>query len=237
MVAPVPTYLVTGATRGIGRCLVDQLAGAHQLIALGRSPTALAQLPVADRVVADLSDPAGLPAALGPLLNRLDGRHGRHGLDGLDGLVHCAGIATRGRLADASVEAWNRHMAINVVAAAELTRLLLPALRAARATIVFVNSGQGLVASPNSCVYAASKFALRALADSLRGEEPEVRVCSVYPGRVATDMQRALRAEEGGRYEPDSYLRPETVAAAIADVLATPPDAVVADITLRPRHP
>ena len=50
-------------------------------------------------------------------------------------------------------------------------------------------------------------------------------------------MQRALRGQEGGAYEPERYLRPETVAGVIAQILATPPDAVITEVTLRPAHP
>lgn len=197
--------------------------GGHELIALGRRSTALRELPVAQRVVADLSEPAGLEAAL-------------PAFDWLDGVVHCAGVALRGGLQSSSVAEWQRQMAVNVIAPAELTRLLLPALRAGRGTVVFVNSGQGRTAAADSTIYASTKFALRALADSLRAGEPLLRVSSVFPGRVATDMQRALREQEGGPYEPSSYLQPSTVAAAIVSALTAPPDAVVADITLRPAH-
>ncbi len=217
-------YLVTGATRGIGRVLVEQLAPEHDVIAVGRSADALAELNVTERIVADLAEPAALAASF-PALDRLDG------------VVHCAGIAIRGDLADSSVADWDRHLALNVVAAAELTRLLLPALRAAGGAVVLVNSGQGLSASANSAVYASSKFALRGLADALRAEEPSLRVTTVYPGRVATEMQQALREQEGEPYEPERYLRPETVAGVVAQVLATPPDAVITEVTLRPAHP
>jgi NADP-dependent 3-hydroxy acid dehydrogenase YdfG len=220
-------YLITGATRGIGRVLVEQLAPEHDLIVVGRSAEALAELPARARIVADLSMPAELATAA-PALGRLG-----H----LDAVVHCAGMALRADLADSTVADWQDHLTLNVVAVAELTRLLLPALRAAGGAVVLVNSGQGRSASANSSVYAASKFALRGLADSLRAEEPDLRVTSVYPGRVATDMQRTLREQEGGAYEPERYLRPETVAGVIAQILSTPADAVITEVTLRPAHP
>ena len=84
------------------------------------------------------------------------------------------------------------QLPVNLVAPAELTRALLPGLRAARGTVVFLNSGAGLVAHPEWSAYAASKFGLRAIADSLRAEEAGagVRVTSVYLGRIATPMHR-----------------------------------------------
>jgi hypothetical protein len=48
-------------------------------------------------------------------------------------------------------------------------------------------------------------------------------------------MQRTVRAYEGGPFEPALYLRPSTVAEVIAQVLATPPDAVVPEVVVRPR--
>ncbi len=215
-------YLITGATRGIGRALVDALAPSHEVIALGRSAAALDSLPVKQRIVADLANPAALADAIAPI-------------DQLDGVVHSAGIAVLGRVSTVDTAEWTRQFVVNVVAPAELTRLLLPALRAAGGSVVFVNSGQGQRAKPGWAGYAASKFALRALADALRLEEPALRVTTVYPGRTATDMQRGVRAFEGVEYVEADYIRPSTVAAAIAQVLAAPPDAITTELTLRPR--
>ena len=65
--------------------------------------------------------------------------------------------------------------------------------------------------------------------------EPALRVTTVYPGRTDTDMQRALVSFEGGEYDPDRFLRPDTVAELVARVLATPPDGHVHEVVLRPR--
>jgi NAD(P)-dependent dehydrogenase (short-subunit alcohol dehydrogenase family) len=82
--------------------------------------------------------------------------------------------------------------------------------------------------------YSASKFALRAFADSLREDEPALRVTTVYPGRTDTDMQRELVAYEGGEYDPANFLRPETVAVVVAKAVATPPDGHLHEVVLRP---
>jgi NADP-dependent 3-hydroxy acid dehydrogenase YdfG len=82
--------------------------------------------------------------------------------------------------------------------------------------------------------YSASKFALRAFADSLREGEPQLRVTSIFPGRTDSAMQRELVAFEGGEYEPDNFLRPETVAAAVADAVAMPRDGHLHEVVLRP---
>ena len=85
---------------------------------------------------------------------------------------------------------------------------LLPALRTAGGHVVFVNSGAGINASPGLASYSASKFALRGFADSLRNDEPSLRVTSVHPGRIATEMQEKLVAYEGREYDAGAIPQP-----------------------------
>ncbi len=253
--AGMGTYLITGATGGIGAALAEMLADrGHDLVLLGRSPERLAEVAAAlsggahartqvlvrngagapqapsgprgtvQTVAVDLSKPRRLEAALAAA--DLPGR--------LDGVVHSAGVVDLGPVAEAGADHWIDQLMVNLVSAAELTRLLLPALRAAAGHVVFVNSGAGLRANPGWSAYAASKHGLRALADSLRAEEPALRVTSVYPGRTATEMQRRVRAQEGRPYDPSEFADPATVARVILGALQTPRDATVTDVSVRP---
>ena len=221
-----PTALITGASRGIGAAVAAALAPTHDLLLGGRDVQALkavaAQYPAAVPWPVELTDPGALAVAAATI-------------ERLDVLVHSAGVAMLGALAETPLDVWRTTLEINVVAVAELTRLLLPALRAASGQIVLINSGAGLQANPNWGAYAASKFALRAFADVLRAEEPRLRVTTVYPGRTATDMQREIRESEGSDYLPNDYLTPESVAQAVRFALLAPPDAHVNDVTVRPR--
>ncbi|HIW30613.1 MAG TPA: SDR family NAD(P)-dependent oxidoreductase, partial [Candidatus Luteococcus avicola] len=82
---------------------------------------------------------------------------------------------------------------------------------------------------------SASKFALRALTDALREEERgKVRVSSVHPGRVDTDMQVDLQAQMGRRYVAAEHLRPESVAEAVALAVYASPEAMVEQVSIRP---
>ncbi|GAA2620703.1 SDR family oxidoreductase [Actinomadura fulvescens] len=250
------TFLITGATGGIGRAVAEQLRQrGHDLILTGRSPERLATLTKAlgtgahastqviihngdpgavrtatpqrgaiQTIALDLTEPRRLEAALAE--TTMPGR--------LDGVVHSAGMVDLGPVAEQDADHWIDQLMVNLVSAAELTRILLPALRAAQGQVVFVNSTAGLQANKNWSAYAASKFGLRALADSLRAEETAVRVTTVYPGRTATEMQQKVRAQEGQPYDAADFADPRSVARGVLAALEMPRDAVVSDITVRP---
>ncbi|MHA6623784.1 SDR family oxidoreductase [Pseudonocardia sichuanensis] len=225
-----PLALVTGASRGIGAAVARALAPGHDVLLGGRDSAALhalaAELPGSRPWPVDLTDGRALAEAAG-------------GIERLDVLVHSAGVGLLGTVAETPASTWRRQFEINVVAVAELTRLLLPALRAAGGRVVLLNSGAGLTARAGWASYAASKFALRAFADALRAEEAGngVRVTSVHPGRVDTQMQREVVAQEGGDYRPESYLRPESVAGAVLLAVTAPDDAALTELVLRPAGP
>ncbi|WP_214407080.1 SDR family oxidoreductase [Pseudonocardia lacus] len=222
-----PLALITGASRGIGAAVARTLADDHDLLLGGRDPQALValagELPSATPWPVDLTDDAAVAQAV-------------RGLDRLDVLVHCAGVGLLGTVAETPAATWRHQFEVNVVAVAELTRLLLPALRAARGRVVLLNSGAGHAARAGWASYAASKFALRAFADALRAEEGGngVRVTSVHPGRTDTDMQREVVRQESGEYRPERYLRVESVAAAVALAVRASADAEVVEVVVRP---
>jgi len=222
--APRPTALVTGATRGIGLAIARDLSRTHHVVVHGRDEEAVAalaaSLPSASPWVADLAGrPFEAPA-----------------LDRLDVVVHAAGVIGGDAVEGTSRDDWRRVFEVNVFAVAELTRQLLPALRAAQGTVVAINSGSGFTAGPGGSTYAASKFALRALTDSLREEERPhgVRVSSVHPGRVDTDMQHELVEREGGVYDAALYLEPGSVADAVRLVVDLPHGATAEVVSVRP---
>jgi len=221
--------LVTGAGSGIGQAVADLLhARGDDLVLLARNEQRAARL--ADRYagsdvrVIDLAEPASMAAAV-------------VGVEPLDAIVHAAGVITLGPVADQRLDDFIEQLTVNLLAPAELTRLLLPALRATRGTAVFLNSGAGLAAHAGWSAYAASKFGLRAFADALRAEEADsgVRVTTVYPGRTATPMQEQVHEHEGREYDAADWSAPETVAATIVHVLDLPGDSTISEVTLRPR--
>lgn len=222
------THLVTGAGSGIGAVVAARLLErgdeVHVVARSEERAVELAeQLPGVRTLVADLARPEAVEVLRLP--------------DRLDSVVHAAGVVRLGTVAELSVQDWTDQVQVNLVAPAALTRVALPALRAAAGTVVLVNSGAGLFAHPQWSAYAAGKHGLRALADALRAEEAAhgVRVTSIYPGRTATPMQEQVHAQEGKEYDPADWIRPETVADAVLHVLDLPGDATVPDLTIKPR--
>ena len=225
-------HLVTGAGSGIGRVLARRLTErGDELVLVARNQSRAADLgrdfPGARVLVGDLAEPS--------TLNGL----GREVEGPLDTLVHCAGVVELAPVARLRLRDLEEQLAVNLTAPAVLTREFLPQVREARGTVVFVNSSAGLSASPDWSAYAASKFGLRALADSLRAEEVEhgVRVTTVYPSRTATPMQERVHEQEGRTYDASRWISPETVVDTILHVLDLPDDATIPDVTVRPVGP
>jgi NADP-dependent 3-hydroxy acid dehydrogenase YdfG len=221
----MPSAMITGASRGLGAAIAAALAPTHTLFLAGRPSDQLDE--VAARYGAttwpvDFNDLDAIAPVVEPIVE-------------LDVLIHNAGVAYPGRVAETTVDEWRDTMQVNVLGVVALTLPLLPALRAAGGHVVFVNSGSGINASPGLASYSASKFALRGFADSLRNDEPSLRVTSVHPGRIATEMQEGLVAYEGRDYNPEQFLSVDTVAKVIADAVNAARDAHIHEVIVRPR--
>lgn len=228
------TCVVTGASSGIGRAIAVALASAGATVcAVGRRRVELEATAKrtngVGRFVLYEADLVG--DDLKRLSEALLAREG-----GVDVLVHSAGTISIGDLETASVRDLDRQYAANVRAPYLLTQALLPALRANCGQIVFINSTVGLAARANVAQYAATKHALKAIADSLREEiNPHgVRVVSVYPGRTATPLQATVHEIEGKSYDPDRLMQPEDVASVVLNALTLPRSTEVTDLMVRP---
>jgi short-subunit dehydrogenase len=225
------THLITGAGSGIGAAVAESLhARGDDLVLLARNDERAARLadafPGSRTIVADLADPGAL--------DRVSDIPER-----LDSLLHIAGVVELAPVSELRTADLRETLDVNLVAPALLTRACLPALRAAQGIVVFVNSAAGLSAGASWAAYAASKFGLRALADSLRAEEMEsgVRVTTVFPSRTATPMQEKVHEQEGRTYDSSRWINAETVAGTILHVLDLPRDATIPEVTVRPLVP
>ena len=225
--------LVTGASRGIGRAIAVTLAQEGATLRLvGRDDAALemtaalcgGSVAVCPTDLARDQDIAALAARL------------EREADRLDVVVHAAGIIVPGSTAEATPADFDAQYRVNARAPWMLTRALLPLLRSARGQVVFVNSTVGLRANAGVGPYAATKHALRAIADALRDEvnADGVRVTSVYVGRTATALQQALHTRERRPWRPERLIQPDDVAAVVVHALTLPLTVEMTDVTVRP---
>jgi NAD(P)-dependent dehydrogenase (short-subunit alcohol dehydrogenase family) len=212
--------LVTGATGGIGGAIAVELASAGATVVVaGRDPQRLAE--VAERV-------GGARAVAGDLTRREDAEELASAAAGVDILVHAAGHYGRGDDPDA----FEAQLRANLVAPYRLTNLLLESLL----DLVFINSSQGLNASPGVGQFAATQHGLRAVADALRGEVNDrgTRVLNVHVGRTATPRQERIFAMEGRDYTPERLMQPEDVGHIVLAALVLPRTAEMTSVSMRP---
>jgi NADP-dependent 3-hydroxy acid dehydrogenase YdfG len=228
--------VVTGASGAIGGAVALGLAKEGAGLCLpGRSVTKLEEVarrlrPVAPYVRYDQLDLESEEAIV-EFADRL-----RHEVRRIDILVHSAGVISMGHLCDAPMRDLDWQYRINVRAPYLLTQALLPEIKLSEGQIVFINSSAGLDAHSTVGQYAATKHALKAVADALREEiNPQgVRVTSIYVGRTASSMQASVHKFEQKDYSPELLLQPADVASIVISALALPRTAEVTDIHIRP---
>jgi 3-oxoacyl-[acyl-carrier protein] reductase len=195
--------LVTGASRGIGRGIALELAGAGAAVAVNYRRDADAAV----GVVAAIERQGGRAVAIAASLDRpedveLLAAAAAEQLGAVDLLVANAGIASRGAtVADTDAAEVARVMQVHALSTHRLASLLLPGMRAApRADVIVISSSELAHMRAGGAPYNMAKAALEALAFTLAHEEAAngVRVNVVAPGLVATDMgDRLVRAKLG----------------------------------------
>ena len=178
----MPSVLVSGASRGIGLAITRHMsARGWQVYAGARSDSALGELAAIPNVhptrleITDRDSVAALADALPAKL---------------DGVVNNAGIVVNGPVEGLTLDDLTRQLDVNVVAQIAVTQAVLPKIRAAKGRIVFISSFSGLITTPGTGAYCASKYALEALGDALRMELRPwgIGVSLVEPGPIRTDI-------------------------------------------------
>ncbi|WP_288801292.1 SDR family oxidoreductase [uncultured Corynebacterium sp.] len=220
---------ITGASRGLGKAIAEELSKDHHIIVGGSSDTAAEvaqQLPSAEPFIADLAD-------LHAVREQVDAL----GLEQVDVLVHAAGVTAHKATTETTADEWQRAFDVNFFAVAELTRLLLPALQATRGTLVAMNSGAGNHSGAGYGPYATTKHALKAYTDALRDEQRDaIRVTSIHPGKADSDMQREIQAQRGNEYDADEFIKPESIAQAVRVAVDLGDDSVIEELVIRPAN-
>ena len=198
----MPSVLVTGAARGIGKSIAAHLASRNWDVIAGVRTQQDAES-ITDvnpqrisAVILDVTNDAQLDDLAKVLPDRLDG------------IVNNAGIAVSGPMETVSTDDWRKQLDVNVIGQLAVTRVVLPRLRKSKGRIVFISSVNGQLSMPMLGAYCASKFAIEAAADAMRMELRPwgIRVVVVEPAQTDTDMWRtASTAVE----EAEAALTPE----------------------------
>jgi NAD(P)-dependent dehydrogenase (short-subunit alcohol dehydrogenase family) len=217
--------LVTGAGRAIGRATAVECARrGHDVVATARDKTLLDDLDVARRLTLDVTDPDSIRAAL-------------DAAGELDAVVNNAALNGSGPMEDYPLEKLHAVIDTNTYGPLRLVQSVVPAWRErGSGVIVNVSSVQGRVATPLEGAYAASKYALEALSETLHYELAHfgIRVVIVEPGYIAPGMKASPRHDGPAVYQqlwdewlgtdsklngPDGRPGSELVGVAIADAI------------------
>lgn len=220
-------YLITGASRGIGRAIAEKLAAPDMTLLLhGRDPVALTQTceSVKSRcasvisLIHDLAKPKGVSALVGEV-----------GTEPVDLLVNNAGVAIVKPFREVTMVEWEQTIGVNVTAPFLLAQHFVPQMPPG-SSIVNILSVAAKTGFANWSSYCMSKFALEGFSQSLREElrEHKIRVINIYPAATDTDIWNAVE----GDWPRHQMISATQVADSVAFALAQPPDVLIENITL-----
>lgn len=220
-------YLITGASRGIGRAIAEELATQDAVLLLhGRNTVALAQTrkavePRCAKVILLVHDLAKL-SGVSDLIAEV-------GKGPIDLLVNNAGVAVVKPFTEITTVEWEQTVGVNITAPYMLTQHFAPRMPPG-SSVVNILSIAAKSGFPNWSAYCMSKFALEGFAQSVREElrDRKIRVINVYPAATDTNIWNEIE----GNWPRDKMISPNEVASAVAYALSRPADVALENITL-----
>src|SRR5246127_1338484 len=212
-------YLITGASRGIGRAIAEKIAGEDvELLLHGRDTVALAETrklvePRCSKVtplIHDLATARGVADLIAEV-----------GRDPIELLANNAGIAVVKPFTEITSVEWEQTVGVNVTAPFLLTQRFAPRMPPG-SSIVNIFSVAGKTAFPNWSAYCMSKFALEGFSRCVREElrDHKIRVINVYPAATDTDIWSQVE----GKWQRERMMNATQVADAVAFAVARPTD-------------
>ena len=216
-------YLITGASRGIGRAIAETLAGPDvELLLHGRDTVALAEVYEAvkhggARVVRLIHDLA-VSSGVSDLIDQV-------GKNPLDLLVNNAGIAIVKPFCEITPVEWKQTVGVNITAPFMLMQHFAPHMPPG-SSIVNILSIAAKTGFANWSAYCMSKFALEGFSQCVREElrDRKIRVINVYPAATDTNIE--------GKWPRDKMISSEDVASAVAYALSRPADVTLENISI-----
>ena len=220
-------FLITGASRGIGRAIAEKLAAPDVTLLLhGRDTVALAETCKAVQ-----SSCAGVVKLIHDLATEkgVSGLISQVGDDRLDVLINNAGIAIVKPFREITRDEWEQTLGVNVTAPFLLMQRFAGQMPPG-SSIVNILSIAAKTGFANWSAYCMSKFALEGFSQSVRAElrEHRIRMINIYPAATNTEIWDDV----AGDWPREKMISPEQVASAVAYALSRPENVAVDDITL-----
>jgi short-subunit dehydrogenase len=220
-------YLITGASRGIGRAIAEKLAAQDvELLLHGRDTVALAQTRKAVEsqcakvalLIHDLATSAGVSDLIAEAGN-----------EPIRLLVNNAGIAVVKPFTEITPIEWEQTVGVNITAPFMLTQHFAPRMPP-ESSIVNILSVAAKSGFPHWSAYCMSKFALEGFSQCVREElrDRKIRVINIYPAATATEIWDQIE----GKWPREKMISATQVADAVVFALARPADTLVENITL-----
>lgn len=227
--------IVTGASSGIGEAIARELrsSGCKVMLAARREERlkSLAQ-ELGDGVayhVTDVTDVQQMQAMAKAALERF----GK-----VDVLINNAGVMPVSPLIDLKVDDWNKAIDINIRGVLHGIAAVLPhMLDSGSGHIINIGSIASLQAMPNFAVYCGTKFAVKAISESLRKETlGKVRVTIIYPGAVESELAEVSNDEKTSSQisESFSHIPASAISRAVLYAIEQPDEVAVNEIVVRP---
>jgi len=220
-------YLITGASRGIGRAIAEKLAANDvQLLLHGRDTVALAEVydSINDRCarVVRLIHDLAVPSGISDLIDQV-------GKNPVDLLVNNAGIAIVKPFCEITSIEWEQTVGVNITAPFLLMQHFAPHMPPG-SSIVNILSIAAKTGFANWSAYCMSKFALEGCSQCVREElrDRRIRMINVYP--AATDTHIWSQIE--GKWPRHKMISPEEVASAVAYALSPPANVALENVTI-----
>ena len=225
--------LITGASGGIGRAMALSFAQAGiELILVSRS---IEKLQAVQQEVVALGGKAHIYALDLSLVGQVQKEIAEivEQIGKIDILVNNAGMGYTGSIADTSLEDWQQVIDLNLTSAFQCMQGVLPLMRQQQqGTIVNIASISAKQFFPGWGAYSVSKAGLVALSQTLAIEEPDLRVITICPGAVNTDIWDSATVKVN--LNRAAMLSPEAVAQTVLHAISLPPGAVITELTLMP---
>jgi short-subunit dehydrogenase len=228
------TALITGASSGIGKAIALAFAQAGiDLILISRS---LEKLQAVRQEVVGLGVKAQVYAIDLSLVEQVQQQISQivENVGRLDILINNAGMGYTGAIAETPLADWQQVINLNLTSTFQCIQGVLPHMRQQhRGTIVNIASIAAKQSFPGWGAYSVSKAGLAALSQTLAVEEPDLRVITIYPGAVDTEIWDTPTVKVS--LNRAAMLTTEAVAATVLHAVTLPDSAVITELTLMPK--